>query len=119
MESALDRFHKYLETMKSAEGRERGRRARELVEELRSMGDVGGKALMQALAASHDSDERRAAARLLGTLQVPQAVPLLKEIIEKDETFSCAARRLGCVSADPSRALAVAHPPMAPTCFVR
>lgn len=85
VESALDRFYKYVEATKSTEGRERWQRARELVEELRGMGDVAGKALMQALAASHDSDERRAAARLLGTLQVPQAVPLLKEIIEKDD----------------------------------
>jgi HEAT repeat protein len=85
IESALDRFYKYLETTKGAEGRERWQRARELVEELRGMGDVAGKALMQALAASHDSDERRAAARLLGALQVPQAVPLLKEIIERDD----------------------------------
>lgn len=85
IESALDRFHKYLEATKGTEGRERWQRARELVEELRGMGDVAGKALMQVLAAGNDSDERRAAARLLGTLQIPQSLPLLKEIAERDD----------------------------------
>ena len=85
VEAALDRFHKYLETTRATEGRERWQRARELVEELRAMGDVSGKALMQVLAAGSDSDERRAAARLLGTLQVPQSLALLKEIAERDD----------------------------------
>ena len=49
------------------------------------MGEVAGKALMQVLAAGGDSDERRAAARLLGSLQVPQSLPLLKDIIERDD----------------------------------
>jgi HEAT repeat protein len=40
---------------------------------------------MQVLAAGRDSDERRAAARLLGTLQVPQSLALLKEIAERDD----------------------------------
>src|SRR5947207_15420302 len=40
---------------------------------------------MQVLAAGGDSDERRAAARLLGSLQVPQSLPLLKDIIERDD----------------------------------
>ena len=86
VEAALDRFYRYLEaTRGGGEGREGWRRARDLVEELRSMGDAAGKALMQVLSAGNDSDERRAAARLLGTLQVPQSLPLLKDIIEKDD----------------------------------
>lgn len=85
VEAALDRFHRYLEATRGGDGRERWARAREMVEELRAMGDVAGKALMQALAAGNDSDERRAAARLLGTLQVPQSLPMLKDIIEKDD----------------------------------
>jgi hypothetical protein len=85
IEAALDRFHKYLAATRGTEGRERWQRARELVEELRAMGDVSGKALMQVLAAGNDSDERRAAARLLGTLQVPQSLTLLKEIAERDD----------------------------------
>jgi hypothetical protein len=85
LEGALDRFHKYLEATKSTAGREGWQRARELVEELRAMGDVSGKALMNVLAAGSDSDERRAAARLLGTLQVPQSLPLLKQIAQHDD----------------------------------
>src|SRR5438445_357666 len=84
IEAALDRFYRYLEATKGTEGRERWQRARELVEELRAMGDVAGVALMKVLSAGNDSDERRAAARLLGTLQVPQSLPLLKDIVEKD-----------------------------------
>jgi len=85
VETALDRFYRYLEATRGGEGRERWQRARELVDELRGMGDVAGKALMQVLAAGNDSDERRAAARLLGSLQIPQSLPLLKDIIEKDD----------------------------------
>jgi hypothetical protein len=86
VQAALDRFYRYLEaTRGGSEGREGWRRARELVEELRGMGDAAGKALMQVLSAGNDSDERRAAARLLGTLQVPQSLPLLKDILEKDD----------------------------------
>ncbi len=84
IEAALDRFYRYLEATRGTEGRERWQRARELVEELRGMGDVAGVALMKVLSAGNDSDERRAAARLLGTLQVPQSLPLLKDIVEKD-----------------------------------
>src|SRR5262249_30671499 len=86
VEAALDRFYRYLEaTRGGGQGGEGWRRARELVDELRGMGDAAGKALMQVLSAGNDSDERRAAARLLGTLQVPQSLPLLKDIIEKDD----------------------------------
>jgi hypothetical protein len=85
VEAVLERFYRYLDATRGGEGRERWREARDLVEELRGMGDVAAKALMQVLAAGHDSDERRAAARLLGSLQVPQALPLLKDIIEHDD----------------------------------
>jgi hypothetical protein len=87
LEAALDRFYKYLEATSAGntgEGRERWQRARQLVEDLRAMGDVGAEALMSVLAGGTDSDERRAAARLLGQLQVPQSLPMLKDIIEKD-----------------------------------
>jgi thioredoxin-like negative regulator of GroEL len=88
LEAALDRFYKYLEATSGAntgEGRERWQRARQLVEDLRAMGDVGSQALMSVLAGGTDSDERRAAARLLGQLQVPQSLSLLKDVIEKDD----------------------------------
>ncbi len=89
VEAALDRFYKYLDAVgrngNPGEGRERWQRARQLVEDLRGMGDVGAQALMSVLAGGADSDERRAAARLLGQLQVPQSLPLLKDIVEKDD----------------------------------
>jgi hypothetical protein len=88
IEAALDRFYKYLEATSAAntgEGRERWQRARQLVEDLRGMGDVGAQALMSVLSGGTDSDERRAAARLLGQLQVPQSLPMLKDIVEKDD----------------------------------
>lgn len=85
VDMALDRFFRYLEAANGSEGRERWQRMRELVDDFRAMGDVGAKALMQVLASRNDSEERRAAARLLGTLQVPQAVPLLRDIIEKED----------------------------------
>jgi HEAT repeat protein len=83
--AALDRFYRYLEaTNDTTAGRERWQRVRELVDELRAMGPAAGQALMQVLATGTDTDERRAAARLIGQLQVAQALPLLKDIIEKD-----------------------------------
>jgi hypothetical protein len=84
VQAALDRFYKYLEATNEASGRARWREARELVDELRGMGAPAGQALMQVLAAATDSEERRAAARLLGQLQVAQALPLLKDIVERD-----------------------------------
>lgn len=85
VEAALDRFYRYLEVANGADGRERWQQLRELVNDLRAMGDAGAQALMQVLAASGDSEERRAAARLLGTLQVPEALPLLRDIIYRDD----------------------------------
>ena len=85
VEVALDRFYRYLEAANTLEGRERWQRTRELIDDLRAMGDVGAKALMHVLTAGNDSDERRTAAQLLGTLQVPQALPLLRDIIERND----------------------------------
>jgi len=85
LEAALDRFYKYVEaTAGAGEGRGRWQQVRELVDDLRAMGDVGAQALLQVLAAGNDSDERRAAARLLGQLQVPQALGALKDILDND-----------------------------------
>jgi hypothetical protein len=85
VEAALERFYRYLEATTGPRGRESSQRTRELVNELRSMGDVGAQALLNVLATGNDSDERRAAARLLGTLQVPQALAPLRDIIEKED----------------------------------
>ena len=85
VQAALDRFYRYLEaTNDSTPGRERWQRARELVDDMRAMGPAAGQALMQVLAAGTDTDERRAAARLLGQLQVAQALPILKGVIDND-----------------------------------
>jgi HEAT repeat protein len=85
LQAALDRFRRYLDAINdSTPGRERWRQARELLDELRAMGPAAGQALMQVLASSQDTDERRAAARLLGQLQVAEALPVLRDVIEKD-----------------------------------
>jgi hypothetical protein len=85
VQTALDRFYKYLELTNGSESRERWTQAREVLKELRAMGEPAGQALMQVLAAGGDSDERRTAARLLGSLQYPQALPLLADVIETDD----------------------------------
>jgi hypothetical protein len=85
VEAALERFYRYLEATNGPDGRERWQRTRELVDDLRGLGDVAAQALMHVLATGSDSDERRTAARLLGTLQVPQSLPLLKDILEKED----------------------------------
>lgn len=85
VEAALDRFYRYLEATNGSEWRERRPQARELVDQLRAMGDAGAQALLQVLASGSDSDERRAAARLLGTLQVPQALPLLRDVLQTED----------------------------------
>lgn len=84
VQAALDRFYKYLEAT-NGDGRERWAQAREILKELRAMGEPAGQALMHVLATAGDSDERRTAARLLGSLQYPQALQLLREVIEKDD----------------------------------
>jgi hypothetical protein len=85
VEAALDRFYRYLEAIDGAQGREQWQRARRLADELRGMGEVAAQALMQVLATGGDSDERRTAARMLGTLQNPQALPVLKDVIEQEQ----------------------------------
>ncbi|HEY7648820.1 MAG TPA: HEAT repeat domain-containing protein [Methylomirabilota bacterium] len=85
IELALERFYRYRDVANSAEGRERWQKMRELVDDLRAMGDVGAQALMDVLASAGDSEERRAAARLLGQLQVPESLPVLKSILERED----------------------------------
>jgi HEAT repeat protein len=83
-QAVLDRLRLYVEAMTRTDGREGWRQARELVNELRSMGDPAVQALMQVLAGGGDSEERRAAARLLGSLQAAQALPALQEIFDRE-----------------------------------
>ena len=84
VKTALDKFYKYLEAMNAPEGRDRWRRSRELMEELKAMGPAAGQALMQVLAAGNDMEERRAAARMLGQLQTPEAIPALRDILDRE-----------------------------------
>ena len=83
-EAALDRFYKLLDAMSGQGGAGRWRQIRELTSELRAMGDVGTKALMQILAGG-TSDDRRAAAQLLGQFQSAEALPALQSILANDE----------------------------------
>ncbi|MBI2206232.1 MAG: HEAT repeat domain-containing protein, partial [Candidatus Rokubacteria bacterium] len=84
VQAALERFRRYVEAANGPGGRERWQQMREALTELRGMGEAAGQALMQVLAADGDSDERRMAARLLGDLQVPAAVPLFRDILAND-----------------------------------
>jgi HEAT repeat protein len=84
VQTAMDKFYRFMESMAGLSDRERFQKGRELVEELRALGPAGGQALMQILGTAKDTDERRAAARMLGALQFGQAVPLLRDVIDKD-----------------------------------
>lgn len=84
VQAALERFRRYVEAANGPGGRERWQQMREAVNELRGMGEAAGQALMQVLVSDGDSDERRMAARLLGDLQVPAAVPLFRDILAND-----------------------------------
>jgi HEAT repeat protein len=84
VQAAMDRFYKYMETINDSNNNNRWRMGRELVDDLKAMGPAAGQALMQVLSAANDTDERRAAARLIGQLQVAQAMPMLRDIVEKD-----------------------------------
>ncbi|HEX2439912.1 MAG TPA: HEAT repeat domain-containing protein [Methylomirabilota bacterium] len=85
LQGALERFYKYLEAAGTGEGRGRWQQARALIDDLKAMGEVGAQALMHVLASGSDSDERRAAARLLGALQAPESLAALKNVIEHDD----------------------------------
>ena len=84
VEAALDRFYKLMDAMGDPSSPGRWRQMRDLANELRAMGDAGTKALMQVLA-NGSSDDRRAAAQLLGQLQASDALPLLQSILANDE----------------------------------
>jgi HEAT repeat protein len=84
VQAALDKFYRYLETQSGRGGPERWRQARELMDEMKAMGPAAGQALLQVLSAGNDMEERRAAARMLGNLQVAHALPMLKDIVERE-----------------------------------
>ena len=83
-DAALHRFYLYVDESNALGGLAQWQRMQQLADELRKMGPAGAEALLQVLEAGATSDERRAAAQLLGELQVPQALPLLQNILEQD-----------------------------------
>jgi len=84
VEAAIDRFNRYLEELKAAGGQVRWQRVREAAADLQAMGDAGVTALLRSLMNGATTDERRAAAQLLGELQASQAFPYLQNILEND-----------------------------------
>ena len=84
VEAAADRFNRYLEELKAADGQVRWQRVREAAADLQAMGDAGVTALLRSLMNGATTDERRAAAQLLGELQASQAFPYLQNILEND-----------------------------------
>jgi HEAT repeat protein len=84
VKTALEKFYRYLEAMNAPEGRDRSRRSRELMDELKAMGPAAAQAVMQVLASGNDMEERRAAARMLGQLQAPEAIPALRDILDRE-----------------------------------
>ena len=84
VDAALSRFYQYVDETNALGGLAHWQRMQRLADELRKMGPAGAEALLQVLEAGATSDERRAAAQLLGELQVQQALPLLQNILEQD-----------------------------------
>jgi HEAT repeat protein len=84
VEAATERFNRYLEELKAAAGQGRWPRVREAAADLQAMGDAGVTALLRSLMNGATTDERRAAAQLLGELQASQALPYLQGILEND-----------------------------------
>ena len=83
-DAALDRFYLYVDETNAPGGLDRWQRMQQLADELRKMGPAGADVLLQVLEAGATSEERRAAAQLLGELQIQQALPLLQNIVEQD-----------------------------------
>jgi hypothetical protein len=116
VDAALERFYRWLDTSKGLEGREAGQRFRELIRDLRAMGEAGAQALLHVLTTGSDSEDRRAAARLLGALQAPQALPALRDVLEREDdlllrrTAAAAMRRLQSPDALPIMERMLANP---------
>ena len=100
VDGALDRFYRYLGDGSGATGPARWRQSRELIADLKAMGDAGTQALARVLANGSSTEERRTAAQLLGEMQDPRALPLLQDVLDRDgdvllrRTAAGALRRL-------------------------
>ena len=84
VDGALDRFYRYLGDGSGATGPARWRQLREVIADLKAMGDAGTQALARVLASGSSSEERRTAAQLLGEMQDPRALPLLQDVLDRD-----------------------------------
>jgi len=84
VDGALDRFYRFLGDASGATGPARWRQSRELIADLKAMGDAGTQALARVLASGSSSEERRTAAQLLGEMQDPRALPLLQDVLDRD-----------------------------------
>lgn len=82
--AALEHFYAYLDEMNAPGAQARWQKMQQLADELRRMGPVGAEVLVEMLEGGTTGDERRVAAQLLGELQVQQALPLLRNIVERD-----------------------------------
>ena len=100
VDGALDRFYRYLGDGSGATGPARWRQSREIIADLKAMGEAGTQALARVLASGSSSEERRTAAQLLGEMQDPRALPLLQDVLDRDgdvllrRTAAGALRRL-------------------------
>lgn len=83
-EVALAHFYQYLDETAGMGWQERRRRAQELLDTLHAVGEPAVLALIGVLEAGLDTRERRAAARLLGALQAPRALPVLQDVLENE-----------------------------------
>ena len=112
----MERFNRYLEEMKAAGWQVRWPRLREVASDLQAMGDAGAQALLRSLTGGATSDERRAAAQLVGELQMAQALPYLQSILENDNDVllrraaASALRRLDTPDAAPTMQAIMANP---------
>ena len=80
----MERIYRYLDEVNSAPGSARWRQRRDMIEDLRAMGEAGTEALGRVLAGGTTADERRTAAQLLGELGDPRALPVLQDVLDKD-----------------------------------
>lgn len=83
-DTAMAHFQHYLDETAGMTRQERLRRARALLDKLRAVGEPAVRALLGVLEEGLDTRERSAAARLLGALQDPQALPALQEMLETE-----------------------------------
>jgi len=84
VDTALQRIQKFFDGTSGLAGGARWQQQRELLNDLRGMGEPAVDALMRMLASAQTSDERRVAAQLLGDLQAARAVPVLQGILDQD-----------------------------------